>query len=143
MSIRPTASDIVWSICEVFEIETDVLMSACRRPKYSQARRMACHLMRDMTDMSYPEIATALGQSSHASVHRACKLDIDTRLGHYAAALARQRAAKRTASEETWAQPAVPARMLVYADRYLKSIEPQRATGARRMVRKKTGKGIC
>ncbi len=49
------------------------MMTSCRRPRFVAARSLACHVAREITSLSYPEVARAMGRSSHSTVVSACK----------------------------------------------------------------------
>lgn len=143
--MSPTAADVLAAIEELMGVEPKAMLAQSRRAGYAHARRIAAIVMRDELRMSFPEIATALGLSSHASVHRAVNMDRtegDRLMVELVAQVARKSAGERDVRKSVWAKPAVPARMLVYAERYLESVKPPRASGVCRMTRKKVDRRV-
>ncbi len=63
--------EIVQAVCTVMGIEREELLGGGRHRRLVSARGLASHLARSMTTLSYPEIARALGRSSHSTVHAA------------------------------------------------------------------------
>ncbi len=64
-------SEIVTAVCAETGLETSELLGAGRHRRVATARGLAALLARELTTCSFPEIATALGRSSHSAVHAA------------------------------------------------------------------------
>jgi chromosomal replication initiator protein len=58
-------------VCEKLGVNRADLMGACRHQRVVLARGVVAHLSREMTTLSYPEIARALGRTFHSTVHTA------------------------------------------------------------------------
>ncbi len=63
--------DIVTAVCTTTGVEREDLVGKGRHRRVVTARALAAHLAREMTTLSYPEIADALGRSTHSTVHAA------------------------------------------------------------------------
>lgn len=61
-------SQIVEVVGKAFELSPQQVTSESRSKTASLARGLVVHLCRQMTPMSYPEIAAALGRASHSTV---------------------------------------------------------------------------
>ena len=69
---RPVrVAEIVAAVCETTGVEREDLVGPGRHRKVVTARGLAAHLARELTTLSYPEIAKALGRSTHSTVHAA------------------------------------------------------------------------
>lgn len=69
---RPVrVAEILQAVCTTTGIDREDLVGAGRHRKVVTARGMAAHLARELTTLSFPEIASALGRSSHSTVHAA------------------------------------------------------------------------
>ncbi|MDA1261819.1 MAG: DnaA/Hda family protein [Planctomycetota bacterium] len=69
---RPVrVAEILQAVCTTTGIEREDLVGIGRHRKVVTARGLAAHLAREMTTLSFPEIATALGRSSHSTIHAA------------------------------------------------------------------------
>jgi chromosomal replication initiation ATPase DnaA len=55
---------------------TDPLLES-QQPHVIRARRLACHVLRDASDLSYPAIADALGYSHHMAVMHQVRQPVD------------------------------------------------------------------
>ncbi len=64
-------AEIVQAVCTIMGLERDELLGVGRHRRVVSARGLAAHLAREMTTLSFPEIARALGRSSHSTVHAA------------------------------------------------------------------------
>lgn len=64
-------ADIVAGVCEVTGVEQVDLVGSGRHRRVVTARGLVAHLARELTTLSFPEIATALGRSTHSTVHAA------------------------------------------------------------------------
>jgi chromosomal replication initiator protein len=63
--------EIIDACCGATGVARDDLMSASRHRRVVAARGLVAHLAREMTTMSFPEIALALGRPTHSTVHAA------------------------------------------------------------------------
>lgn len=63
--------EILHAVCTTTGVERDDLVGVGRHRRIVTARGLAAHLAREMTTLSFPEIAKALGRSSHSTVHAA------------------------------------------------------------------------
>lgn len=70
---RITVEDIQRAVCEYFEISLEQLMGRNRSKKFSQPRHLALYLSRELTDLSFPDIAQKFGGKDHTSVIYACR----------------------------------------------------------------------
>ncbi len=69
---RPVrVAEILQAVCVTTGVERDDLVGIGRHRRVVTARGLAAHLAREMTTLSFPEIATALGRSSHSTIHAA------------------------------------------------------------------------
>ena len=69
---RPIRLDrILEVVCETVSVERDELLSNGRHRRVVLARGLAAYLAREMTNSCFPEIATALGRTTHSTVHTA------------------------------------------------------------------------
>ncbi|HWB19231.1 MAG TPA: DnaA/Hda family protein [Phycisphaerales bacterium] len=62
---------IVRHVCAKLCVQADELSSSARHPRIVLARRLNAYLCRTLTTRSFPEIARALGVTSHSSIHNA------------------------------------------------------------------------
>ena len=65
---RVTVEDIQRCVCDYFEITPQELLGSNRSKKFSQPRHLALFLCREMTDLSFPDIAAKFGGKDHTSV---------------------------------------------------------------------------
>ncbi|MDK2971522.1 MAG: chromosomal replication initiator protein [Candidatus Sumerlaeota bacterium] len=65
---RVTVEGIQTAVCEYFEITSQQLLGRNRSKKFSQPRHLALFLCREMTDLSFPDIAQKFGGKDHTSV---------------------------------------------------------------------------
>jgi chromosomal replication initiator protein len=73
-SLRPIrAEQIVEEVCRTLRVEQVELLGRGRHKRVVLARTLSAHLCRQLTTMSYPEIARALGRPNHSTVVTACK----------------------------------------------------------------------
>ncbi len=70
---RIRIGDIIDVICERLAVERADLTGTSRHQRIVLARGLVAHLSREMTTMSYPEIAQALGRKYHSTIHTAAK----------------------------------------------------------------------
>ena len=64
-------AEIIAAVCMETGLETTELLGAGRHRRVATARGLAALLARELTTCSFPEIAAALGRSSHSAVHAA------------------------------------------------------------------------
>ena len=64
--------EIVRVVCERLGVEVEQLRSNGRHRRIALARGLVGWLARDLTAMSFPEIARGLGRTAHSAVHGAC-----------------------------------------------------------------------
>jgi chromosomal replication initiator protein len=69
----PRIGTIVESACEALGIRPEELSTSGRHRKVVLARGVVVHLAREMTTLSFPEIARHLGRSAHSSAHAAAR----------------------------------------------------------------------
>lgn len=113
------ARDVMIAVSDVFDVPLRDLVSASRTSRIKAARDMAIVVMRDETDLSFPDIARVLGLRSHASVHRVYALrDVDETTRELVAEMAARAARHRIGLHRNpWEQPPVPARWLIASRR--------------------------
>ncbi|MBI5154872.1 chromosomal replication initiator protein DnaA [Candidatus Poribacteria bacterium] len=70
---RITIEDIQRAVCDYFEITPQQLLGSNRSKKFSQPRHLALYLGRELTDLSFPDIAAKFGGKDHTSVIYACR----------------------------------------------------------------------
>lgn len=63
--------EIIDACCVATGVSREDLMSASRHRRVVATRGLVAHLAREMTTMSFPEIALALGRPTHSTVHAA------------------------------------------------------------------------
>ncbi|MSR28216.1 MAG: AAA family ATPase [Phycisphaerales bacterium] len=69
---RPVrVGEIMDAVCATTGVEREDLVGPGRHRRVVTARGLAAHLAREMTTHSFPEIAAALGRSTHSTVHAA------------------------------------------------------------------------
>lgn len=64
---------IAQAVCERLLLEPDQLTSSSRSKHVVLARSLVVYLARELTPMSYPEIAHAMGRKTHSTVITACQ----------------------------------------------------------------------
>ena len=77
--------EIIDTVCVRIGVESEQLRSNGRHRRVTLARGLVAWLTRDLTAMSFPEIARGLGRGAHSAVHGACArvqalLDADARV---------------------------------------------------------------
>lgn len=76
-SLRPgrpvTVDEILDAVCEALAVERGDVYGNGRRPRVVLARAIAMHLARELTTLSFPEIAQALKRPNHSTVITACQ----------------------------------------------------------------------
>ncbi len=65
--------EIIGSVCERLGIEPDELLGRGRHRRVVLARSLVVHLARELTTLSFPEIARGLGRENHSTVHTAAR----------------------------------------------------------------------
>ncbi|MBN1517921.1 chromosomal replication initiator protein DnaA [Candidatus Sumerlaeota bacterium] len=79
---RRINSDLIQeAVCEYFQMKHQDLVGKVREKKFTAPRHIAMYLMRDLTEMSYKEIAAEFGGRDHTSVIYATskvKKDLET-----------------------------------------------------------------
>ena len=65
--------EIIASVCERLGIEPDELLGRGRHRRVVLARSLVVHLARELTTLSFPEIARGLGRENHSTVHTAAR----------------------------------------------------------------------
>ena len=66
-------AEIVESVCSKLGIEPDELLGRGRHRRVVLARGLVVHLARELTTLSFPEIARGLGRENHSTVHTAAR----------------------------------------------------------------------
>ena len=64
-------ANIIEVVCEAVGVDRDELLSTGRHRRVVLARGLCAYLAREMTNACFPEIATALGRTTHSTVHTA------------------------------------------------------------------------
>lgn len=64
---------VIEVVCERLGVSRNDLMGSGRHRRVVMARALVAHLGRELTTLSYPEIAQALGRSYHSTVHTAAQ----------------------------------------------------------------------
>ena len=65
--------EIINCVCERLGIEPDELLGRGRHRRVVLARSLVVHLARELTTLSFPEIARGLGRENHSTVHTAAR----------------------------------------------------------------------
>lgn len=83
----PTAQHIVGTVCDYYGIDPGELTGTSRAKRIARPRQVAMHLIRELTDASYKEIARRIGAKNHTTAIAACRrinqlLESDTTLRH-------------------------------------------------------------
>jgi chromosomal replication initiator protein len=66
-------AEIIDSVCSKLGIEPDELLGRGRHRRVVLARGLVVHLARELTTLSFPEIARGLGRENHSTVHTAAR----------------------------------------------------------------------
>lgn len=66
-------NQIVDSVCSRIGVEPDELLGRGRHRRVVLARGLVVHLARELTTLSFPEIARGLGRENHSTVHTAAR----------------------------------------------------------------------
>lgn len=74
---RVTIDDVQRAVCAYFSIRVTDLLGKNRSKKFSQPRHLAQYLCRQLTDLSFPDIAQKFGGKDHTSIIYACR-KVDT-----------------------------------------------------------------
>lgn len=64
-------AQIIESVCSSVQVDRDDLLSNGRHRRVVLARGLCAYLAREMTNACFPEIASALGRTTHSTVHTA------------------------------------------------------------------------
>lgn len=64
-------SQIIEAVCGAVRVDRDDLLSNGRHRRVVLARGLCAYLAREMTNACFPEIASALGRTTHSTVHTA------------------------------------------------------------------------
>ena len=67
-----TASDIVKTVAEFFEINPEELTDRSRKQGVVEPRQIAMYLLREIMKLSYPRIGEKLGNRDHTTAIHAC-----------------------------------------------------------------------
>lgn len=71
---KPIRPDLIIStVCAALQVELPELMGRGRHPRVVLARSASAWLARQLTTMSFPEIARALGRPNHSTIVTACQ----------------------------------------------------------------------
>lgn len=70
---RVSIDDVQRAVCNYFSIRVNELLGKNRSKKYSQPRHLAQYLCRQLTDLSFPDIAQKFGGKDHTSIIYACR----------------------------------------------------------------------
>jgi chromosomal replication initiator protein len=65
----PTVESIQETVCSIFEISRDELLSPSRTARVTQARQLSMYLARDLTTLSLAQIARAFGRDHSTVLH--------------------------------------------------------------------------
>jgi chromosomal replication initiator protein len=71
--VPPRIAAIVEATCDELGVNRDDLASTGRHRRVVLARGVVVHLAREMTTLSFPEIARHLGRTAHSSAHAAAR----------------------------------------------------------------------
>jgi chromosomal replication initiator protein len=74
---QPTVQAVLVAVCEAWDITPHDLMSRWRPKRLSYPRFACVRFMRKLTDLSYPQIARALGMKDHTSTMHAMRRSND------------------------------------------------------------------
>jgi chromosomal replication initiator protein len=71
---RPIRVDrIAEEVCRTLQVDVTELMGRGRHKRVVLARALVAHLSRQLTTLSYPEIARAMGRPNHSTIVTACQ----------------------------------------------------------------------
>jgi chromosomal replication initiator protein len=65
--------EIIEAVCTRIGVESDELLGRGRHRRVVLARGLVVHLARELTTLSFPEIARGLGRENHSTVHTAAR----------------------------------------------------------------------
>jgi chromosomal replication initiation ATPase DnaA len=71
---RPTVADVLEAVTYVAGVDP---LTEGQQPHVIRARRLACHVLRDTSELSYPAIADALGYTHHMAVMHQVRQPVD------------------------------------------------------------------
>ena len=66
-------AEIIEAVCTRIGVESDELLGRGRHRRVVLARGLVVHLARELTTLSFPEIARGLGRENHSTVHTAAR----------------------------------------------------------------------
>jgi chromosomal replication initiator protein len=69
----PRIGGIVDAACQAIGVDRNEIVASTRHRRVVLARGVVVHLAREMTTLSYPEIARHLGRTAHSSAHAAAE----------------------------------------------------------------------
>ncbi|MBQ8161674.1 MAG: chromosomal replication initiator protein DnaA [Clostridia bacterium] len=69
-----TGESILQTVCDFYGQTVDEILSASRKRECAQTRQLAMYLVREMTDMSLPQIGNLFGGKDHSTVLYSCRL---------------------------------------------------------------------
>ncbi|MBI1784350.1 chromosomal replication initiator protein DnaA, partial [Candidatus Sumerlaeota bacterium] len=69
--VKISVEKIQLAVCKFFDINLHDLTGSNRSRKFAGPRQIACYLAREMTDLSFPEIARKFGGRDHTSIMHA------------------------------------------------------------------------
>ncbi|MFB6212471.1 MAG: helix-turn-helix domain-containing protein, partial [Candidatus Magasanikbacteria bacterium] len=67
------ADDIMETVTDFFDITEDKLISKSRKKEVVKPRQICMYLMREILDLSYPNIGEKIGDRDHTTVIHACE----------------------------------------------------------------------
>ncbi|PIR98598.1 MAG: chromosomal replication initiator protein DnaA [Candidatus Colwellbacteria bacterium CG10_big_fil_rev_8_21_14_0_10_41_28] len=70
---RATPNQIIKTVGNFFEISPNELVGRSRSKEYVKPRQIAMYLLRELLNMSYPDIASKVGKRDHTTAIYACK----------------------------------------------------------------------
>lgn len=70
---KVSIDQIQQAVCNLFQINVHQLTGSNRSKKFSYPRHVALYLSRELTDLSFPDIAQKFGGKDHTSVIYACR----------------------------------------------------------------------
>jgi len=74
-SALPTPSLIISEVCSFFGIDENVLRGTLKDKSTAEARQIAMYLIREMTNLSYPDIGKEFGKDHATVIHAKKKVD--------------------------------------------------------------------
>ncbi len=68
-----TGTQVIKAVADFYEITPQELVDRCRKKSVVEPRQVAAFLLRDLLDMSYPDIGDKLGKRDHTTAIYACE----------------------------------------------------------------------